>query len=173
MVGRGRPRRACQPAKQYLSRQANETPYHNAGPRFANAPKGTTVRKDGDSYILQIGKDTIAIPDELLPKLGDGEIWCNVSGHFTTTHCFLAVHEDVGYPHNVACINRMTGTTEWKSKACGSWWDGVEGTGFISWVAVVVDDERVVAFGSTSTGFYAHGFRLDNGKTLFQFSSSF
>ena len=31
----------------------------------------------------------------------------NVSGSFTDKYCFLAVHDDVGYPHQVGCIDRI------------------------------------------------------------------
>ena len=78
-------------------------PYHYlAGLKFVKAPHDMTVKKDGYSYVLKIGKDSITLPEEILQNANlHGGCF---SGNFTSKHCFVAMHDDRGYPHNVACI---------------------------------------------------------------------
>jgi hypothetical protein len=150
-----------------------KNPYHNAGIEDVNAPHDTTIRPDAESFRLTVGKDSIVLPREIVSKSDDGSPFVeNVSAAFTPAHCFVAVHDPVGSPHDVACINRSTGKLVWRAQACGDWWGS--STGYSeSWVSVIVQDDRVAVFGSSGIGVYAHAFRPDNGQTLFRFSTGF
>lgn len=151
----------------------SKIPYHyHAGMKYITAPHDTTVKKDGNSYILRIAKNSIRLPEEILQKTDHGDLSGSFSGCFTSKHCFIAVHGDAGYSHDVACIDRSSGKLIWKSEACGCWWGGVYGVSE-SWVSVTVQEDRVVVFGASSMGIYAQAFRADNGNTIFRFSDSF
>ena len=148
-------------------------PYHRVGVDLVNCPKNATVKKSGDAVAYRVGNDQILIPEELLRRDDLGELWCNISGAFTEKCCFLAVHLDFGTPHVIACIDRSSGEIVWKSTACGCCWGG--GTGVHeSWVSLVPTvDNRVFVFGAASMGFYVHGFRISDGKSLLQFSDNY
>ena len=147
-------------------------PYHQTAIEGVNCPLGATVEEKDRIVTYRSGTDSIVLPEELLDRDDSGELWCNISCVFTARHCFVAVHDDVGYDHDVACIDRGTNKIVWKSKACGCWWGRASGL-HESWVSLVAtDDGRVFVFGAAWTGFYAHGFDASNGKTLVRFSSN-
>ena len=149
-----------------------EVPYHNAGLKWVSAPIGTTVQKKGDSYTLQIDKESVSLRGDLLEKSTCGEPLFSVSGYFTEDHCFVAVHQEVGHPYTLTCLDRRRGTVVWQSEVCGCHWDGGSGV-FFHWVETVVTENRVVVFGVARSGFYAHGFESDDGDTLFRFSTGY
>jgi hypothetical protein len=148
-------------------------PYRlRTGMEQVGCPKNASVEKEGNSVVYRVGTDKITIPAELQEHGNRGPFVSNVSGCFTDKYCFLAVHENVGYRHQVGCIERASGKLVWKSTACGSWWGNASGS-FTSWVAVVpTDDGRVFVFGAAG-GFYLHGFRASDGKPLVRFSTNF
>lgn len=153
--------------------EPNELPYHRSKIKGVACPTHATVTQADHVVTYRTSNDSIVIPEVLLDRASDGDLWCNISCAFTKKHCFAAIHDDVGYPHNVACIDRETGKILWKSKACGCWWGAATGR-HESWVAVMpTDGERVVIFGSASTGFYSHGFDARTGSTLFRFSNNY
>jgi hypothetical protein len=82
------------------------------------------------------------------------------------------VHERVGYPYDLVCIDRTTGKALWKSKVFGSWWYGASGQ-HMMWVTVTEQDKRIIVFGSAGTGAHVEGFRAEDGKNLFRFSTSY
>jgi hypothetical protein len=146
-------------------------PYHGrtgiAFNEFVTCPKNASVEKKGDAIVYRIGAESVTIPKEIREHGVP-----NVSGCFTDKYCYLAVHDDVGYPHQLGCVDRASGKLVWKSTVCGSWWGDAEGQ-FTSWVSVVpTDDGRVFVFG-LAVGFYVHGFRASDGKSLVRFSTNF
>lgn len=151
---------------------AKQTWYDNAGQKFVSAPKGTTVSVDNGHYTLQIANDTVVMPDAILSKTDSGDLRCRMSGVFTPKHCFVAIHDDVGFPHNVACLDRATGKLIWLQKACGCWIGGASGV-HESWVTVTVQDDLVVIFGASWTGFYLHAFEATTGTSQFKMSTVF
>ena len=155
--------------------EPSKKPYHNAGIEGVDAPHDTTIKTEGSDYMLTIGMDTITIPDEFLRRTDKGQLYGNFSGCFTPKHCFVTEHSDVGAPHDVVCINRSSGEVVWKAEACGSLHGlySIMSYGYESWVSVTVQEDRVVVFGASPMGLYAHAFRIDNGKTVFRFSSRF
>lgn len=148
-------------------------PYHRSEVEGVTCPKDATVIEKDRKVTYRVNENTVVLPEELLDRSDDGTLWCNVSCAFTKDHCYVAVHGNVGYSHDVACIDRKTDKILWKSKACGCWWGGASGI-HESWVTLVpTDDGRVFAFGLASIGFYAHGFDASNGNTVVQFSNNY
>ncbi len=76
-----------------------------------------------------IAAETIrsSCPEELLDRSDDGGLRCSICCCFTAGRVFVAVHSEVGYPHDVACIDRKTNKLVWKEKACGCWWGDATG----------------------------------------------
>lgn len=148
-------------------------PYHRAKIEGVTCPEDASVIEKDRVVTYTSGMNSIVIPEELLRRADSGKLWCNISCAFTGRHCFVAIHGDVGYSHDVACIDRETNKILWKTEACGCWWGGASGI-HESWVTVVpTNDGRVFVFGSASIGFYAHGFDASNGKTVVQFSNNY
>ena len=152
--------------------KAKQKWYHNAGRKYVFAPKDTRITSDGDGYTLHISNDSVKLPDSILRKADSGELVCRVSGLFTQKHCFVAVHDGVGFSHDVACVDRTTGKLVWVSKACGCWIGGASGV-HESWVTVTHQHGQVVIFGASWTGFYMHSFDPVTGKSRFKFSTVF
>lgn len=152
--------------------EARQTWYHNAGLGLVFAPNDTQVTVNGGKYTLRIADESVELPDSILTKSDQGNLWCRFSGLFTEKHCFIAVHNDVGYSHKVACIDRTTGNLDWASDACGCWFGGASGI-HESWVTVAVQQEQVVIFGASWTGFYMHAFDVVTGKSRWRFSTAF
>jgi tetratricopeptide (TPR) repeat protein len=44
----------------------------------------------------------------VLERCDSGELCCDLSGRFAAKYFFIAVHNNVGYPHKVACIERSS-----------------------------------------------------------------
>ena len=150
-----------------------ERPYHRSELKWVKCPVDASVEENERVVTYRNGDDSIVIPEELLDRADSGELSCNISCVFTDSNCFVAVHDDVGYSHDVACLDRKSGKVVWASKACGCWWGGATGR-HESWVSLVpTDDGRVFVFGSASVGLYAHGFDSSTGKTLVQFSNNY
>ena len=150
-----------------------EQPYHRSELKWVKCPVDASVEENERVVTYRNGDDSIVIPEELLDRADSGELSCNISCVFTDDNCFVAVHDDVGYSHDVACLDRKSGKVVWASKACGCWWGGATGR-HESWVSLVpTDDGRVFVFGSASVGLYAHGFDSSTGKTLVQFSNNY
>lgn len=137
-----------------------------------SAPKDTTISLDDGRYTLHISNDSVPLPESILTKTDHGNLWGRLSGLFTEKHCFVAIHDDVGYRHDVACIERSTGELVWVEEACGCWIGGATGI-HESWVTVTVQDAQVVVFGAAWTGFYMHSFDAATGKSKFKFSTVF
>ena len=113
------------------------------------------------------------MPEELLDRSDNGGLWCSICCCFTAGHVFVAVHSEVGYPHDVACIDRKTNKIVWKEKACGCWWGDATGL-HESWVSILpTNDGRVFVFGVASGGFYAQGFNSSHGQTQVRFSNNY
>lgn len=153
--------------------EPKSNPYHDAVAGRVKCPTDASVNTSSDAVVFRIAADRIMIPEKIMRRAEDGGVYFNVSGCFTPERCFLAVHNDFGAPHDVACIDRSSGKLLWKSTACGSCWHPVWGSGKC-WVWVVfTDDDRVFVFGAESCGFYVHAFNADDGKSLLHFSSRY
>jgi hypothetical protein len=150
-----------------------ERPYHRSTIEGLACPINASVTEKDRVVTYRAGDDSIALPPELLDRSDHGELSCNISCAFTKEHCFVAVHDDVGYTHSVVCIDRKTDKIVWKSQACGCWWGGATGQHESCVSVVPTNDSRVFVFGCASIGFYAHGFDVGSGKTVIQFSNNY
>jgi hypothetical protein len=183
LEGRGRVRAPQWWAEMVLDSRANrrdnispgspkETPYHRAGLDSAEAPRDTTLKRDGDKIILKVGKDSVPIPEAILDKTDSGRVHCNVSALITPSRCYITVHESAGYPYQLFCIDRSTAKIVWKSEVWATWWGATTGIGHM-WVALMDQNQRIVVFGAGSTGIHVEAFQRDDGSNLFRFSSSY
>src|SRR5262249_37561015 len=105
-------------------------------------------------------------------KADRGQLCCHVSALMRASRCYVAVHEDVGYPYDLACIDRGTGKVRWKSEVFGTWWGGATGIHEMC-VTITEQNKRIVLFGSAATGIHVEAFRPEDGVNLFRFSTSY
>ena len=147
-------------------------PYHKTKLKWAKCPVDASLEEDErKSVTYRVGDDSILIPEKLVTRLDSGEVSGNISAAFTESHCFATVHSTVGYPHDVACIDRSTGKMVWTAKACGCWSGGYSGRGESCVELIPTKDGRVFVFGYSSIGIYVHGFDVATGKTIVRFTS--
>src|SRR5262249_17723260 len=114
----------------------------------------------------------VVIPESLLRKHDSGKVCSRVSALVTPGRCYVAEHDDVGYPFQLACIDRSTGKVAWRSEVWGIWWGGATGV-HAMWVAGTEQGDRIVVFGAGSIGIHVEAFRKDDGTNLFRFSNSY
>ena len=184
LEGRGRVQAPQWWAEMLLDSRANrrdniyagnpkETPYHRTGLDDVQAPRNTTLRRDGDKIILKVGLESVSLPESFLGKDYSGQVCDNVSALITSGRCYIALHDDFGYPYQLVCIDRLTAKIVWKSEVWSMWWGAIAGFGGNMWVAVTEQNKRIVVFGAGSTGIHVEAFREDDGINLFRFSSSY
>jgi hypothetical protein len=148
--------------------------YHDAGLDQVRTPRNTSLTRKGDQIVLQVGTDSCPIPTETLEKArteNGEEFVCNVSAFMSPLRCFVAVHGDWGWPHDLTCFERPSGKLLWKSRVWGTRWGDFEGQSSMC-VAVVVHDSRVLVFG-LSGGMNVEAFRIEDGKNLFRFATTY
>lgn len=157
-----------------------ESPYHKSGLLAVESPRGVTLQAESKTITLTSGSDVLEIPTSFARFYGyrlthwAGRTFHNLSAAFTKYRCFLTLHDDIGYGPTVACIDRDSGEVLWESHACGCFWDTIARMDFRdAWVSVFIHNDRVILYGKSFQGVYAHAFRQNDGKTLFRFSSSF
>jgi len=146
-------------------------PYRRSGVKKISCPKGAVVTEGQDGVTYKNANGVVKIPNSVFSKFNGG--WdCGVSCTFSDGMAFVAVHDNIGYPHSVACINVASETILWQSEACGCCWSSARGVFFSAVELVPASGGRVFVFGAASLGFYCHGF--DNkGSTLAVFSTNF
>jgi hypothetical protein len=79
----------------------------------------------------------------------------------------------VGYPYQLACIDRKTGKVVWNSDVFAHFWGAVSGARTEMSVAVTEQGGRVVLFGLSWAGFHVEAFKPGDGTSLFRFSTGF
>jgi hypothetical protein len=136
------------------------------------AEPGVRLQNVSGRTVLVIGLESIPLPDELLHKSNSGELFDHISVLASTNCVYVAVHDDVGFPYKLACLDRVSGKIIWKSDVWGTWWGFGSGV-HIMIVAIVELDNRVIVFGWGSTGMNVEGFCADDGSNLFRFSTSY
>jgi hypothetical protein len=148
--------------------------YHNSGLDSVEAPLNTTLEANDGKLLLRFAAESVSIPAETLRRSDEGKhfCFCGVSAILSRSRCYVAVHDEFGYPYTLTCIDRSSGVVRWKAQVWGSF-TGVVGGPSKSWVAVTEQDDRIVVFGISSTGFHVEGFRADDGNALFRVSNSF
>jgi len=150
-----------------------EEPYEKAGLGSVRAPKGTRLSRDpkADGVIVaRVGEEVVRVPDDLFGKSDTGHFLSDVSPLVLSDRCYLAVHDDVGYPYRLTCLDRKSGKVVWKSDVFSHFWGAATGQ-HAMYVAVTEQGGRVVVFGASWTGFHVEAFRPDDGAPLFRFST--
>ena len=149
--------------------------HHKTGLDFVCTPRDTSLKREGDNIVLQIGGESVRFPVEVFTaKLrinGNGGLSDAVSGLITCDRCYLAVHDNTGYPHMLYCVDRPTGKTTWKTKVWGNFWGNIEGK-TTAWVSLVEGDGKVFVFGASS-GMNVEAFRIEDGKPVFRFATTY
>jgi hypothetical protein len=153
--------------------EPKSVPYHDVVADRVKCPTNASLQTSDNAVVFRIADDTITLPEKIIRRDIRGDLYFNISGCFTSERCFVTVHNDLGRPHDLVCIDRATGKLLWKSTACGCCWNVVYGGGNC-WVWVVAtSDGRVLVFGAESLGFYVHCFDASDGKSLLHFSSRY
>ena len=169
-------------------------PYQNWG---QSAPKKsanrTTFTKTGDTFTLNVGGDSLQLSNDIVEALakdsrfskiqealeeiaknGQSKSWQHFNAHFTPTHCYLAVYDEICTPYLLACIVRDNGKMMWTTKGIGSFWGGIGGGVGKARVTVDVQNNQVLFFGCSGIAeIYVEAFRAEDGKHLFRFSNKF
>jgi hypothetical protein len=143
-----------------------ENPYHELGLDHFRGPHNTSLKREHEKIVLRVGKEAVPIPEDLLVKE-------NVSALMKPSHCYIAVHENVGHGYKLACIDRTSEKLVWKTDVFGTWWGDFSTGPAQMWVSVTEQKERIVVFGAAATGLHVEAFRAKDGKNLFRFSTSY
>jgi hypothetical protein len=155
------------------ARRPIEEPYESTGLDYIRAPKGTGVARDlkeDGVLIVRVGEETVRIPENLFTNSTTGKIVGSVSALVRPDRCYLAVHEDVGYPYELLCLDRKAGKVVWKSDVFSHFW----GTAFgrhAMYVAVTQHRGQLVLYGASWAGFHVEAFRAADGANLFRYST--
>lgn len=144
--------------------------YGRTGFKNIHAPTNAAMEMDDGSTAICIGEDEIVVPKSIEEVLGDGDYW-RISGCFSETTFFLAVHNAFGTPHDLYAISRQSGEIVWKSVVYGCMWSGGTTGHHECHVELTIRNDRLVVFGAARTGFYAGAFSASEGEELFQFST--
>jgi hypothetical protein len=134
-------------------------------------PLATFDRQDGKA-VVRVNSNSAPIPDDLREKLRMDGLKDSLTALMTRRHCYVAAYDSVGYPYELACLDRSSGKIRWLANVWASWWGGATGH-HSQWVEVTEQGDRVVVFGVASVGFHAEGFRVEDGVNLFRFSNSY
>jgi hypothetical protein len=150
----------------WLDRKADD-------PIFKKLPAKATIERREGKLVVQLGKESASLPDDFLEKVQKQKgIHDEVRALFTTTRCYVAMHDDCGYSYRIGCVERSPLKVRWVSDVWGSWWYASTGAGH-HWVEIVEQGDRIVVFGVSSIGFNVEAFRADDGVNLFRFSNSY
>ncbi len=157
------------------------TSYYKGKLTLPDVPEDPVVEAIDGAMTLRVESNILVVPDELRAVYDPKTSWCGhdriedpleqFNATFRDDSCFIAIHSNGGSPHVVARVNRESNQVVWKAETCSGLYSYSEK--FVGWISVVVEKDRVVVFGNSSTGFYAHGFDIETGKRLFRFSSDF
>ena len=153
--------------------ESHEQPYHPAGLEGVRSPIDTSLKREWGRIMLRVGNESVPIPKDLFEHSSTKrglERFGNVSALTTRQRCYLAIHDDVGYPFDLHCIDRASGTVRWKARVWGTWWGNATGV-HEGWVAVREQNDQIVLFGKTSVGFYVEAFHAKDGHNALRFSN--
>ena len=140
-----------------------KTLYHDAGLNNFVAPLDTTLHKEGDKSVLQVGKESVALPGAVF----DNDMNNAVSALVTPGRCYVAAHWSIG-GYSLFCLERSSSKVLWKTTVLGGFTGGLGGFAE-QWVTITKQGDRIVVFGC-ALDIYVEGFRADNGVNLFRFS---
>lgn len=145
---------------------------HEAGLGPLRASADTALKEEGDTVVLTVGNESAPIPKELLGKTDTSAERRTITVLMTPSRYYVAVHGHVGYPYELACVDRLSGKALWRSKVRGTW-SGFSNGYHEMRVTVTEQDNRVVVFGCALTGAYVEIFQSADGLPVSRFSSSY
>lgn len=158
--------------KAYIPNREEDL-YHDTGFDHVRGPRDTTLKRDGEKLILMVGAESVELPGELLPQSQKTGVWCEVSALMTREKCYIAVHDHLGYPFQLTCLDRLSGLVRWKTTVCGTIWSGYSGTPPKSYVSIIEHDDRVLVFGAGWFAVNFEAFQAKDGVNLFRFATSY
>jgi hypothetical protein len=142
----------------------DEFVYHQTGLHSIKGPTDTFLVRDKGAVVLKIGDDQARLPD-------DGNFY-QITGCFSPTTCYVAVHDSIGASHSIWSLSRDSGEVNWQKRVYGCIWSGGT-TGFHeSHVEVALQGDKLLVFGAAGTGFYVAAFESESGEEMFQFSTA-
>lgn len=125
-----------------------------------------------DKTGIQIDSEFVRVPDDLREKMGFNGFTRTTAALITDICCYIAVYDDIGYPYQLACVERSTSRVRWITKVWGCWWAGASGLHRHS-VEILENGDRVAVFGIASSGFHVEAFRVEDGTPLLRFSNTY
>lgn len=145
---------------------------HEAGVGGLRASADTALKQEGNAVVLTVGSESAPIPKELVAKTDTREERRTITVLMTPSRYYIAVHGQVGYPYDLACVDRLSGKALWRSKVRGTW-SGFSNGYHEMRVTITEQDKRVVVFGCALTGINVEIFQSADGLALSRFSSSY
>ena len=145
---------------------------HEAGVGGLRASTGTALKEEDATVVLTVGNESVPIPKELLAKTHSNAERREFAVLMTPSRCYIVVHGQVGYPYDLACVDRLSGKALWRSKVRGTW-SGFSNGYHEMRVTITEQDSRVVVFGCALTGVYVEVFQSADGLPVSRFSSSY
>ncbi len=146
--------------------------YQNPKPKAALLPPEAKLEKADGKSIVRIGSEIVSIPHDLHKQLTQNSALESLTALITPERLYVAAYDSVGYPYQLACVERTSVKTRWSAEVWASWWGGSEGHHHQD-VQVIEQGNRVVVFGVAAVGFHVEAFRIDDGANMFRFSNSY
>lgn len=141
-------------------------------PDVAAPPRPATFDMQDGKPVVRVGSESAPIPENVRKKLMPNGFRDCVSALITPSRCYVAVYDSVGYPYQLACVERSSARILWVAGVWASWWGSTTGV-HKQWVEVTEQGNRVVVFGVASSGFHVEAFRMDDGVNVLRFSNSY
>jgi hypothetical protein len=138
----------------------------------AALPRSATFDSKDGKPVVRLGAVSVPVAEDLRDKLKGTKFFDGVSALITSSHCYIAAYDDVGYPYRLACVERASAKTLWVTEVWESWWANATGQ-HRQWVEVTEQGDRIVVFGVASAGFHVEAFRADDGVNVLRFSNSY
>lgn len=146
--------------------------YYGIDETLPNGPHSITSRKGG-KVIIRLGDETLEISESLLWEPTVRQPGYRETALMTASRCYVATHESTGMGYKLVCIARSSGKVLWRSDVWSTTWYGPGGNRMTSWIEIAEQNDKVVVFGSAWTGLHVEAFAVDDGATLFRFSTAY
>ena len=94
-----------------------------------------------------------------------------VSALITDDHCFLAIHDSIGYSYKLHCLGLEAtgGKARWTSDVFAAFYGGGTGGGYQHRVTMRQKEGKVYVFGACLMGSYIEVFSTQNGDAICRF----
>jgi hypothetical protein len=137
------------------------------------APKGTSLRRSNDRWILSIGTEALDVTHALseLDK-EHGKLEC-INAHYGRKYAYVALHFGRCYSYGICCIERASGRVRWRARVRAT--GGLVSYGGQGWHLTLLDvkDDCLRVFGAGEDTVYVEGFHAETGTNVFRFCTSY